>query len=809
MADQTPDFIPAAQTPDFIPSQSAAPDFIPAQQPQQESTAHKIWSRAFEPVRMEEVEKTPGLEPERAEALRSHYNKYGIANAPETSWFDKEMLARAAEKSLTDFYSPGTIAMRVTKPVVQIGAGAGFTLKQLYDLYENWDRLAPAERWSSVAGAVGGGIMTMLGAGGLAKGKPAETKATEEHATPQELRDVSQGMLPFPDIPEGESAMEQDRRYGKSGAIHQHTTEHAPEEPVTRDPRQGELFPDQLPYNKVGFVRHWFDQPIMVMRDAPEPAVARTAELISQAAYEKAKWFSSAIDNLNRTIAGFGQDFWNKGRNIYHLSEILDNWAVPQDALGKRSQRTQRMFSSDEVRAANHVRIQLLNIWEQLRRASGAALGPFRLGFIQNYLPHLEHIPMPERLLSGLREAFFDTPEMPTRRHPPEPADSTRGRALSGNIFRRYRRIADERLEYDLRRLMPSYLRGVSRVLFDRPAILAAENQLKRIGDSTWRQYADSFLDKYAGKRPQKYYEAQTYRVARRIMDASTRTLLGLSLRLQELHLARLLTTVWPNMQTRDFAFGLGKVASNPRAAYRRAMEVGILPQTVPLKFMSGMQRIDAFANYLGMADFIDRSVAFEGQFHRYLREGLGRDIAAMRATQDAKDFSFLSAPESTPLAFGRGAGGGIGDAVSNMALQYKHIPTSILYQYIKAMRGIRSDPIKAAKFTAALATAAYIQYKTGARLVHMGAPFLNNVLGSLAAPIGQHLQAAWKWHEKGNERKMHQQIARALESSALLLPGAFQVERVRHYGWKALLIDPNDAERKAADRQWRRTHMQ
>jgi hypothetical protein len=840
-----------------------APPTVKFDQPDKEGLAHKIastvWSRAFEPVKMSEVERIPGLEPSRAEDIRTKFNKAGIPEAPETSWLDKEMLARAAAKSLTDFYSPGVLAMRFLKPVAQVGAGAAFASNQAHDLYEGWDRMGWAERGAALAGLVGGSLMTGVGvhgakapaksegppltaqdhvayqhnllpageAGGLVLFKDPNTggtvaiKSTEMNdpaLVEQRIATHREAFRGGPDSSTGgETELERSRRRAPFGMGQDLATddplirEHRARQQKLNEEWRMQYFQRMPPI--VGRLRHWLSNPVETLRDSPYPETAKVGELISEAEVNKSRWFHGAIDQLSQAIQGFGYDPFNRGRNINHVGEIVDKYSIPNQAMGQRSIRTGRMFSTEEIAAATRMRVQLLLIWEQLHLASGRQPAPFRFGFIENYLPHLEKIPMPERVRDALRSGFGTEYDPQPRGYAQEPTTERRGRGLFSNVLRRRGAIAPDRLQYDVRKLLPGYLRGVSRVLFDRPAIFESENALKNLPpNSTWRQYADAYLDKYTGKTRHALEDQRAYRMVRGMMNGAIRSTLGFSLRLQELHLARLLTSVWPQMNTRDFAYGLAKVAENPKVAYERAATVGILPQQVPLKYMSFTQRFDLFANYLGMADFIDRSVAYEGQYHRYLREGLAPEAAMKKAAIDAKNFSFLSSPAHTPLLYGKGGGFGATEAISQMSLQFKHIPTSILYQYFKAMRGIGTDPVKAAKFTAAVTTAAIIQYKTGVHLLHFASPIIvnaSNVIGNMAHRATQQLTAAWKAYEKNDHRRFMIHMKEAIETTLqVLTPGGQTIEQARRYGITSLVKEPSDESKKRADREWKRRYQ-
>jgi hypothetical protein len=190
---------PASQGVPSVPPQKGP-------QPPQPSLASKIWQRANEPLTMGEVEKIPGIEPERAEMLRQYDAAITGKSVPETSYFDKEVLARAAAKTLTDFYSPVQFALRglgvaASKPTASVltraaaaGVAAPIVGQQAYGLAKNWSQMTPAERVASGMGIAGGTILGTVGIGAeIARGRsqPTQTQPTSI-AQPTEAASVAE-----------------------------------------------------------------------------------------------------------------------------------------------------------------------------------------------------------------------------------------------------------------------------------------------------------------------------------------------------------------------------------------------------------------------------------------------------------------------------------------------------------------------------------------------------------------------------------------------------------------------------------------
>lgn len=210
------------------------------------SAAGKVWQRLWGWATQDEINKIPGLEPDRVEALRANGNDLlsrmlGPENAKDFRRFvedgfsiptqygtvsskaldpiaNPEVYARAAAKSLTDFFSPGYYALGAFgktaqgyQKAAQVAADAGdlakavqslskarllailstgvnvpFAASQAHDLVENWERMNVPERVAAVAGILGAslnahiGIQHMGGYSQVAHDAIADTKATAQ-----------------------------------------------------------------------------------------------------------------------------------------------------------------------------------------------------------------------------------------------------------------------------------------------------------------------------------------------------------------------------------------------------------------------------------------------------------------------------------------------------------------------------------------------------------------------------------------------------------------------------------------------------
>lgn len=173
------------------------------------SAMGKVWQRFWGWATQDEINKLPGIEPDRVASLQAQGKDsldrlFGSTNG---QWLrqhilnghkvelDQEAYARAAAKSLTDFFSPGYYLLsgfgRVAQgyqKAAQLAAHAGdlaeaarafskarllgtlsvginlpFAASQAYDLVENWDNMNVPERVAAVSGILGAAINMHVG----------------------------------------------------------------------------------------------------------------------------------------------------------------------------------------------------------------------------------------------------------------------------------------------------------------------------------------------------------------------------------------------------------------------------------------------------------------------------------------------------------------------------------------------------------------------------------------------------------------------------------------------------------------------
>lgn len=207
----------------------------------QGSTAwQKVKQRLFEPVSEDEIERIPGLEPNRVQMLEDQGQAVGQQTLESVFGkqkgdmirehialgFPPEVAARAAAKTLTDWYSPAMLAASVPGRIAHgyaagaeaaeklgdaakaaeyagkarlagiIGTVSGipFNAGQITSLVENWKNMSPAERGASVAGVLGGTALSGVAvheavAPGTTNQKAAavQQKATEQAQQGHEL----------------------------------------------------------------------------------------------------------------------------------------------------------------------------------------------------------------------------------------------------------------------------------------------------------------------------------------------------------------------------------------------------------------------------------------------------------------------------------------------------------------------------------------------------------------------------------------------------------------------------------------------
>lgn len=218
MPDQTPVTTNVPDAPESAPptDETSPPQTEPEPSPAVEQPSLWDKTKAFfatgtgrrlvEPATEGDINKIPGLEPERIAALQDRVREmqYGRQIPPEAAakekagarLFDPEVMARAAAKTVTDWYSPiqqafnlltlgsgklvraaaeahvggdvehASQLMARANTIGKVGTALGIPIvgHQAVNTVENWDKLSPAEKAVAVAGIAGGAIATGLAA---------------------------------------------------------------------------------------------------------------------------------------------------------------------------------------------------------------------------------------------------------------------------------------------------------------------------------------------------------------------------------------------------------------------------------------------------------------------------------------------------------------------------------------------------------------------------------------------------------------------------------------------------------------------
>jgi hypothetical protein len=353
-------------------------------------------------------------------------------------------------------------------------------------------------------------------------------------------------------------------------------------------------------------------------------------------------------------------------------------------------------------------------------------------------------------------------------RYPGQPGGmvETLRQPRSPYINRRTGQVADYAL--DVNRVVPAYIESVGRLLYDRPAVARAQRMVEAMpqGDP-WREYAEKYLKNYT--RTDSYPDLQNAwgRLTRFLLRTTTRTLLGFSPKLQTLHLARLVGNAFPEMDARYFRHGVFQVMKHPIESYRQSLEMGILPQARPWNLLRPGDQMDLVLNYMGVADFIDRSVVYIGNRQMYLDRGLPMEEASLRAATDSRRVSFMGSPAHRPLAFRQIPG--LEGLLARTMLQFKYVPTAIADQYMRIVGNVAQNPAALGKLMLAIGTLAEAQHLTHFRLLHFIGQ-TGTAAGGQMYRIFSNLGAAGMALKDGREQEAWSKLEQALKETGYFL---------------------------------------
>lgn len=288
-------------------------------------------------------------------------------------------------------------------------------------------------------------------------------------------------------------------------------------------------------------------------------------------------------------------------------------------------------------------------------------------------------------------------------------------------------------LEKDVNKVFPAYIESIAKSIFDKPAVDRAKTLIKDLPDSNLKTLAEWYIKNYTRYDAMGNLNGAWEKFTRGILTTTNRTFLSFNPGLQALHLARIPANLFPELPSQYILYGAKKVGTSPIVSWHEMARLGMLPQEIrPLSFRTAGEKFDSVANFLSIADSLDRAIGYHGFKQMFLDKGLPEAEASLQAIAASKRASLTVDPARPMQAFStRGMQG----TALRTTLQYKHVPAKILEQYTSIASKAMSDPASAARLVAGVSFA-YGLHEAGLHTFHFSP--LNLVPTEFLGPFGE-----------------------------------------------------------------------
>jgi hypothetical protein len=293
---------------------------------------------------------------------------------------------------------------------------------------------------------------------------------------------------------------------------------------------------------------------------------------------------------------------------------ILDKYENPNDAKGKG-------FTAEAIDRANKLRA-----WEQEKMAEMQKAGVTdKQGHAIQALPgHFAHYIEKINLLGNVQKYVKDALDGKSDDiiNAVTGAENVYGRTKPMPRFGPAEKRTGDMKDFETNPLVVyrRYAIAVSRILYDKPAVLKARQAISKMPDGAMKDYATNFVRDYLGIMDQtgNVFKAIDRKVAR----TGARSILFLNTGLQTLHMGRILTQINPELGEINTLKGLGKLIMHPAESYNEAKSVGLLtPQMIPNRFQRPMELLDKIGNFGDFGNGIAKIVAYEGSKAKIMDE--------------------------------------------------------------------------------------------------------------------------------------------------------------------------------------------
>lgn len=455
-----------------------------------------------------------------------------------------------------------------------------------------------------------------------------------------------------------------------------------PDELVMPAPGQAKSNPDISPFTAN------FTSPDITL--SKRPLTKPIADLITRAQDQKTQW----VATTERELADLSSGLSKQDRIIF--GRLLD---------GQEVESANPVLAS-KATAARAILDSIHDMFPEGSTKSGEDVG-----YLDNYFTHLEK--QPEDIRAGLGRIVDHHLGIFKRGNDINPVDISQtnvrdrgmGKPSSPFVEERSGKLSD--LQFDVNKVFPAYVESAGKVIFDKPAVEAATKHLANIPDTNLKELATWYIRNYSNYDSLPGLHRAWNSWSSTIARTTARSLLGFNTGLQTLHLARIPANLWPELGTEYTKYGIDTVARHPIQAWKESARLGLLQNEVrPFSFKTAGEKFDSISNFLSFADYLDKTIGYNGFKKKFMDSGMSEDEAGVNALRETKRLSQTSDPARQMKGMSAESNVIGGEVASKLAWQFKAVPAKIVEQYVNIAKNAKENPKAAARMLAGVGLA-------------------------------------------------------------------------------------------------------
>lgn len=458
------------------------------------------------------------------------------------------------------------------------------------------------------------------------------------------------------------------------------------------------------------------------------PYTKPIADTITKAQDEGIAWKSQVLHTWDKVTGNASK------KDIEQAWDILNSHRDPSTASRKN-------FSPGAIRVAKGIRVLLDSIYDELVDSGVKTKRGGKVGFINEYITHVKDATSGLDDIKNYVEALFRpltkkpgkleglTVEAPTQ-------ESTYNRKIPTpeDPYLERRTGAEFEFEKDLRRLGRIYVEAARKVMFDKPAIIEAQKVMNRLPEGFYKNEARWYLKHFA-RMDEEGYSMFMNQLDRKLSGIGAGSVLFGNTKIQALHLARLVSQVWPEVGTTNSLYGLFKFVENPVKTVRTLRDNGLLQQQVtPLRMKTKMEALDFFGNYMDAGNTLAKAIGWNG----FLRKAKGNVADAIKEMKRVEGMTDPARPSHFLEYFPR------------TVVQFKYWAQKYIENGFRATEDMYSEPnlsnlARLSRYAASVYILTELTKELGIHLYHLTPYVLELTSGATPAAFGRTLKFLMK----------------------------------------------------------------